>query len=423
MRIRPLRAEHELAAILSLVEERRVTSDYTIRYQGKIYQIGAEISARDCGEVGCGWSNGWTGPWRSSFVQYGLSVAECRAQPKTSSPRKPASAPRLRPKVVHNWMKDFHLRKSPPLGNSAGRDTEAGRRSSLAANLRRPTGLLRLAAKERKAELSTLLKKQDISTFAGIRTFSTFALTAHNQQAELVGDVGWYSLLQGDGLRVPHCLWLDHASRASPTPTALDGRLRHAVFGFASSAAGGAALPRSFTQVDEELAPAYAPERKNFNFIDHGASGTGKQFSPYGHDRRTFCETVKVEWMCGAALPDHSGLRRPVLSLSPFLILTCTVVSTRNLNAVTFLLAFVIVQLFQAHSLVRFSQLNFGTAGPVTAGSPRPAAIKRQPPNPFQRPKASSHWRSSLLNGTCAQQVGPASPGLLQSALAAHCRI
>src|ERR1035438_1664309 len=41
---RPLRAEHELAAFLSLVEERRVTSDYTIRYQGKIYQIArAEI--------------------------------------------------------------------------------------------------------------------------------------------------------------------------------------------------------------------------------------------------------------------------------------------------------------------------------------------------------------------------------------------
>src|ERR1019366_4286424 len=36
---RPLRAEHQLAAILSHVEERFVTADYTIRYQGKIYQI------------------------------------------------------------------------------------------------------------------------------------------------------------------------------------------------------------------------------------------------------------------------------------------------------------------------------------------------------------------------------------------------
>ena len=33
---RPLRAEHDLAAILSHVEERVVTHDYTIRYQGKV---------------------------------------------------------------------------------------------------------------------------------------------------------------------------------------------------------------------------------------------------------------------------------------------------------------------------------------------------------------------------------------------------
>jgi transposase len=113
---RPLRAEHELAAILSLVEERIVTCDYTIRYQGKIFQI-----AR--GDIRPGLRGGRVrveqrldGSMAVKFRQYGLSVAECLAQPKTSSPRKPASAPRLRPKVVHNWMKDFHLRKSPPLG-------------------------------------------------------------------------------------------------------------------------------------------------------------------------------------------------------------------------------------------------------------------------------------------------------------------
>jgi hypothetical protein len=113
---RPLGAEHELAAILSQVEERVVTSDYTIRYQGKIYQI-----AR--GDIRPGLRGGRVrveqrldGSMAVKFRQYGLSVAECGAQPKTSSPRKPASAPRLRPKVVHNWMKDFHLRTSPPWG-------------------------------------------------------------------------------------------------------------------------------------------------------------------------------------------------------------------------------------------------------------------------------------------------------------------
>jgi len=48
------------------------------------------------------------------FHQYGLSVAECPERPKMPPPLKPASAPKLRPKVAHEWMKDFHLHKSPP---------------------------------------------------------------------------------------------------------------------------------------------------------------------------------------------------------------------------------------------------------------------------------------------------------------------
>ncbi len=36
---RPLGKQHDLAAILSHVETRRVTDDYTIRFEAKIYQI------------------------------------------------------------------------------------------------------------------------------------------------------------------------------------------------------------------------------------------------------------------------------------------------------------------------------------------------------------------------------------------------
>ena len=113
---RPLRAEHELAAILSQVEERFVTPDYTIRYQGKIFQI-----AR--GDIRPGLRGGRVrveqrldGSMAVKFRQYGLSVAECQPRPKTLPPPKPVSAPKPRPKVAHNWMKDFHLHKSPPWG-------------------------------------------------------------------------------------------------------------------------------------------------------------------------------------------------------------------------------------------------------------------------------------------------------------------
>ena len=127
---RPLRAEHELAAILSHVEERAVTSDYTIRYQGKIYQI-----AR--GDIRPGLRGGRVrveqrldGSLAVKFRQYGLRVAECEPRPKTLPPPKPVRAQKPRPKVAHNWMKNFHLHKSPPWGvilaperADVGRDT------------------------------------------------------------------------------------------------------------------------------------------------------------------------------------------------------------------------------------------------------------------------------------------------------------
>jgi hypothetical protein len=112
---RPLRAEHELASILSLVEERIVTSDYTIRYGGKIYQIGR-------GDIRPGLRGGRVrverrldGSLAVKFRQDVLTVTECAAQPKVPPAPKPLDAPRPRPRMAHNWMKNFHLHKSPPL--------------------------------------------------------------------------------------------------------------------------------------------------------------------------------------------------------------------------------------------------------------------------------------------------------------------
>ena len=126
---RPLRAEHQLAAILSHVQERFVASDYTIRYQGKSYQI-ARTDVRPGlrgGQVRV--EQRLDGSMAVKFRQHGLSVVECQPRPKASPP-KPASVQKPRPKAVHNWMKDFHLHKSPPWGvilgperADAGQDT------------------------------------------------------------------------------------------------------------------------------------------------------------------------------------------------------------------------------------------------------------------------------------------------------------
>jgi transposase len=127
---RPLRAEHKLAAILSHVEERFVTPDYTIRYQGKIYQIVR-------GDIRPGLRGGRVrveqrldGSMAVKFRQYGLSVTECPARPHTPPPPKPVRVQKTRPQVAHNWMKDFHLHKSPPWGLILGPERTGARRET-----------------------------------------------------------------------------------------------------------------------------------------------------------------------------------------------------------------------------------------------------------------------------------------------------
>ncbi len=123
---RTLRAEHELASILSLVEERVATPDYTFRYQGKMYQIGRR-------DIRPGLRGGRVrveqrldGSMAVKFRKYPLTVTECPLRPKTPLPAKPLGVSTSRSKPAHNWMKDFHLEKSPPLGVILPRATGGG---------------------------------------------------------------------------------------------------------------------------------------------------------------------------------------------------------------------------------------------------------------------------------------------------------
>src|SRR5437899_177907 len=113
---RRLSREQDLPAILSHVEERVVTPDYTIRYQGKIYQLGrSDIRApMRIGRVRV--EQRLDGSLAVKFRERYVSTAECQPRPKTPPPPKPVSRPKPRPKAAHNWMKGFDLRKSPPLG-------------------------------------------------------------------------------------------------------------------------------------------------------------------------------------------------------------------------------------------------------------------------------------------------------------------
>lgn len=112
---RPLGKGHDLASILSHVEERIVTPDYTIRYQGKIYQMGRS-------EIRPGLRGGRVrveqrldGSLAVQFRQRYLGVTECQPQPKVTPPRPSRAVKSPRPKATSDWMKNFNLQKGPPM--------------------------------------------------------------------------------------------------------------------------------------------------------------------------------------------------------------------------------------------------------------------------------------------------------------------
>src|SRR6266702_2486934 len=116
---RPLRAEDNLAAILSHVEERVVANDYTIRYNAKIYQIpradirpglrGAKVRVEERRD-----QTVWV-----RFRDRSLELSRCDPVPQ---PAKPVAFAQVRPISTARrgtrrtpWMQGFDLRQSPPL--------------------------------------------------------------------------------------------------------------------------------------------------------------------------------------------------------------------------------------------------------------------------------------------------------------------
>jgi hypothetical protein len=121
---RPLGLNHDLAAILCRVEERVVTSDYTIRFDSGIYQIARDhvrprlrqarvrVEQRRSGDVAV--------RWEGKYLP--VSVCQPAAKQKSVSP-KPVSVQSGAGKA-HNaggksqWMKDYFKTPAPTLGKA-----------------------------------------------------------------------------------------------------------------------------------------------------------------------------------------------------------------------------------------------------------------------------------------------------------------
>lgn len=116
---RALRAEHDLAAILSHVEERVVSNDYTIRYAGKSYQIAREAIRPGLRGGAVRVEQRLDGRLAVRFRDRYLAITPCEPRPRLAKEVRP----RPRPKPPQpssgpgagSWMKGFDLRESPPL--------------------------------------------------------------------------------------------------------------------------------------------------------------------------------------------------------------------------------------------------------------------------------------------------------------------
>jgi transposase len=123
---RPLLPEHDLAAILSHVEERVVTNDYTLRYDGQFYQIARA-------DIRPGLRSGvvrvekrWDGSVWVRFRDRYVTVTPCatRLQPlQTERAPKKRLEPR-KDKTTRLWMENFDLHQSPPLWKILAREGE-----------------------------------------------------------------------------------------------------------------------------------------------------------------------------------------------------------------------------------------------------------------------------------------------------------
>jgi biotin operon repressor len=118
---RPLDREHDLAASLSLVETRRVTNDYTIRFDAKLYQIAREDVRTGLRGANVRIESRLDGSLKVRFQQHYLSVNQCTVQPKeveAPAVRKPQPA-RPAPQALRQAHHDFLAAPALPLWKAA----------------------------------------------------------------------------------------------------------------------------------------------------------------------------------------------------------------------------------------------------------------------------------------------------------------
>ena len=123
---RPLEKHHDLAAILSHVEKRRVNNDYTFPLEAKTYRIVRKDICTGLRGAYIRIEQRRDGSVAARFGDRYLRVERCERQPKVK-PAKPAKpTPPRKPAQRNTWMDNFELQKAPRLWR-AGPDSGTNR--------------------------------------------------------------------------------------------------------------------------------------------------------------------------------------------------------------------------------------------------------------------------------------------------------
>jgi hypothetical protein len=116
---RPLEKRHDLAAILSHVEKRRVNADYTFPLEAKTYRILRQDVCTGLRGAYVRVEQRRDGSVAAYFNGRYLRVERCEQQPKVAPPKPAQTKATRRPAQRSTWDQNFDLKKGPKVWQAA----------------------------------------------------------------------------------------------------------------------------------------------------------------------------------------------------------------------------------------------------------------------------------------------------------------
>jgi hypothetical protein len=116
---RPLDKSHNLAASLSHVEMRQVRPDYTLRWDGKLYQIERQAVVPGLRGANVRVEKRLDGSLAVRHGERYLPVQECAVADQPKAPRQSAAKRRPAARRGSDWDKNFDLKKGPKVWQAA----------------------------------------------------------------------------------------------------------------------------------------------------------------------------------------------------------------------------------------------------------------------------------------------------------------